>query len=72
MKITVLDGASGFLYYVSITGVTGSKKADLSQIEPHIASIKKQSNMPVAIGFGIKTPEDAKNFGAIGDAVGRD
>ena len=65
----LLNGAGGFLYYVSITGVTGSKKADLSQIEPHIASIKKQSNMPVAIGFGIKTPEDAKNFGAIGDAV---
>ena len=65
----LLKGASGFLYYVSITGVTGSKKADLSQITPHIASIKKQSNMPVAIGFGIKTPDDAAAMGAIGDAV---
>ena len=65
----LLQGASGFLYYVSITGVTGAKKADLSEITPHIASIKKQSNMPVAIGFGIKTPEDAANFGKIGDAV---
>jgi len=65
----LLRGASGFLYYVSITGVTGSKKADLSSITPHIAAIKKQSNMPVAIGFGIKTPEDAAQMGAIGDAV---
>jgi len=65
----LLKGASGFLYYVSITGVTGSKKANLSQIKPHIESIKAQSNMPVAIGFGIKTPEDAAAMGAIGDAV---
>jgi len=66
---TLLKGASGFLYYVSITGVTGSKKADLSAISPHIESIKNQSNMPVAIGFGIKTPSDAAAMGAIGDAV---
>ena len=66
---TLLKGASGFLYYVSITGVTGSKKADLTQIKPHIAAIKEQSNMPVAIGFGIKTPEDAANFASISDAV---
>ena len=66
---TLLKGASGFLYYVSITGVTGAKKADLSAITPHISAIKEQSNMPVAIGFGIKTPEDAANFGKIGDAV---
>lgn len=66
---TLLRGASGFLYYVSITGVTGAKQANLDEITPHIASIKEQSNMPVAIGFGIRTPEDAANFGKIGDAV---
>lgn len=66
---TILKDASGFLYYVSITGVTGAKKANLDEITPHIASIKEQSKMPVAIGFGIKTPEDAANFGKIGDAV---
>ena len=65
----VLSGASGFLYYVSITGVTGAKKADLGAIEPHLARIKDQAKMPVAIGFGIKTPEDAANFGKIGDVV---
>lgn len=66
---TLQRNASGFLYYVSITGVTGAKKANLDEIKPHIAAIKEQSNMPVAIGFGIKTPEDAANFGKIGDAV---
>ncbi|MFK7838846.1 MAG: tryptophan synthase subunit alpha [Bdellovibrionales bacterium] len=66
---TLLKGASGFLYYVSITGVTGSKKADISTIKPHIESIKAQSNMPVAIGFGIKTPNDAAQMGEISDAV---
>lgn len=66
---TLLRGAGGFLYYVSITGVTGAKKADLSVIAPHIAAIQKQSGMKVAIGFGIKTPEDARAMAAIGDAV---
>lgn len=66
---TLLKGASGFLYYVSITGVTGSASADLSAVGAHIKQIKTQTNLPVAIGFGIKTPEDAKDMGGIGDAV---
>ena len=65
----VLEGASGFLYYVSITGVTGAASADLSAIKPHIESIKTQTNLPVAIGFGIKTPEDAREMAALGDAI---
>jgi len=65
----VLEGASGFLYYVSITGVTGAASADLSAIEPHIAQIKTQTDLPVAIGFGIKTPEDVVKMAEIGDAV---
>ena len=65
----VLNGASGFLYYVSITGVTGTAKADLSAIKPHIDHIKMQTDLPVAIGFGIKTPEDAKAMAALSDAV---
>lgn len=66
---TVLDGASGFLYYVSITGVTGTAKADLGALKPHIDAIKAQTDLPIAIGFGIKTPEDAKSMAEIGDAV---
>lgn len=65
----ILDGASGFLYYVSITGVTGAASADLSAIKPHIDEIKTQTDLPIAIGFGIKTPEDARIFGEIGDAI---
>lgn len=65
----VLDGASGFLYYVSITGVTGTAKADVSALKPHIDEIKSKTDLPLAIGFGIKTPEDAKAMAAIGDAV---
>jgi tryptophan synthase alpha chain len=65
----ILDGASGFLYYVSITGVTGAASADLTAIKPHIEEIKGQTDIPIAIGFGIKTPEDAKNMGELADAV---
>lgn len=65
----VLEGASGFLYYVSITGVTGAASADLTKIKPHIEQIKTRTDLPVAIGFGIKTPEDAAEMAAIGDAI---
>lgn len=66
---TLLNGAGGFLYYVSITGVTGSAKATPTDIAPHIQSIKEKTNLPVCIGFGIKTPEDAKAMGEIADGV---
>lgn len=66
---TVLEGASGFLYYVSITGVTGTAKANLDDLKPHIAQIKAQSDLPIAIGFGIKTPGDAQAMASLGDAV---
>lgn len=65
----VLKDTSGFLYYVSITGVTGAASADLNKIGPHIAEIKKHTNLPIAIGFGIRTPEDAANMAKTGDAV---
>ncbi len=65
----VLEGASGFLYYVSITGVTGASQADMSKIKPHIEEIKKHTSLPIAIGFGIKTPEDAANMGNLADAI---
>lgn len=65
----ILDGASGFLYYVSITGVTGAAQADVSAIKPHIEEIKTRTNLPVAIGFGIKTAEDAAKMGKIADAI---
>ena len=65
----LLDGVSGFLYYVSITGVTGSAKPDLKALEPHINEIRDLSQLPIAIGFGIRTPEDAAHMAQISDAV---
>ncbi|MEM9469924.1 MAG: tryptophan synthase subunit alpha [Pseudomonadota bacterium] len=66
---TVIEHASGFLYYVSITGVTGTKSADIGAVGQHIAHIKTQTDLPVAVGFGIKTPEDAAKMSDIADAV---
>lgn len=66
---TVLDGASGFLYYVSITGVTGTATADLDVMKPHIEMIRSKSSLPLAIGFGIKTANDAQEMSTLGDAV---
>ncbi|MCB9983739.1 MAG: tryptophan synthase subunit alpha [Rhodospirillales bacterium] len=65
----ILEGASGFLYYVSITGVTGAAQADLNKIKPHIEQIKTHTDLPIAIGFGIKTPADAAEMAAVGDAI---
>lgn len=65
----VLNGAGGFLYYVSITGVTGTKQASPDDIREHIQSIKKQTNLPVSIGFGVRTPDDVRTMAAIADGV---
>ncbi|MEM8832953.1 MAG: tryptophan synthase subunit alpha [Pseudomonadota bacterium] len=65
----VLENASGFLYYVSITGVTGTKSADINAVGQHIANIKLETDLPVVVGFGIKTPGDAANMSKIADGV---
>ena len=65
----ITEGASGFLYYVSITGVTGTAKPDPAVIKSRLDEIRKQTDIPLAVGFGIKTPEDAAAMGAIADGV---
>ncbi len=65
----ILNGAGGFLYYVSITGVTGTASADINKITLHIEMIKKYTTLPVAVGFGIKTSDDVKVMARISDAV---
>lgn len=65
----VLSGAKGFLYYVSIAGITGSAKASVQDIQPHINAIRQATSLPIAVGFGIKTPEDARSMADIADAV---
>lgn len=66
---TVLANASGFLYYVSIAGVTGTKSANIDEVGSHIKDIKAKTDLPIVIGFGIKTPEDAGNMSKIADGV---
>lgn len=65
----ILQGAGGFLYYVSITGVTGTASADPARVGAHIAEIKKSTDLPVVAGFGIKTPEDAAKMAGLADGV---
>lgn len=66
---TVISNASGFLYYVSITGVTGTASADTEAVNTHINHIKTMTDLPVAVGFGIKTPDDAKSFKGAADGI---
>jgi tryptophan synthase alpha chain len=65
----VLNGASGYLYYVSITGVTGTKSFAQDQVAAAVARIKAASALPVAVGFGIRTPEQAAAIAGIADGV---
>jgi tryptophan synthase alpha chain len=65
----VLANTSGFLYYVSITGITGAAAPDVGAVHAHVARIKKSTPLPVAVGFGIKTPEQARAIAAGADGV---
>lgn len=65
----VSQQASGFLYYVSITGITGTKSASEDELKQAILRIRENSQLPVAIGFGINNPQKAKQAGKIADAV---
>jgi hypothetical protein len=56
----VLQNTSGFVYYVSITGITGAAEAQAGDVGPEVARIKSQTDLPVIVGFGIKTPERAQ------------
>ncbi|MFQ5587300.1 MAG: tryptophan synthase subunit alpha [Nitrospiria bacterium] len=65
----ILKAGSGFVYYVPLTGVTGSKLTGQDDIQRRIADLKTQTDRPVAAGFGISNPEDAKIVGAAADGV---
>jgi tryptophan synthase alpha chain len=65
----IADSSSGFIYYVSVTGITGARKDLPKDIKEHIEKIKKFSKLPVAVGFGVSTPEQAKSLAGIADAV---
>ncbi|MDQ0314905.1 tryptophan synthase subunit alpha [Amorphus orientalis] len=66
---SVLANTSGFVYYVSIAGVTGTAAPDPSQVAAGISRIKSHKAVPVAVGFGVKTPEQARELACVSDAV---
>lgn len=65
----LLEGASGFLYYVSITGITGAATAQTHAVATHLEQVRAHTDLPLAIGFGIRTPADAARLAPFGDAV---
>jgi tryptophan synthase alpha chain len=65
----VLNGASGYLYYVSVAGVTGTKSFDQGEVRAAVARIRKASDLPVAVGFGIRTSEQAAQIAKIADGA---
>jgi tryptophan synthase alpha chain len=66
---TVIRRTSGFVYYVSVAGVTGVKEADADAVAPAVERVRKASGLPVAVGFGIRTPERAAAVARVADAV---
>lgn len=65
----IAEQASGFLYYVSLKGVTGAANIDIKQVSEKVNNIKKYSDLPVAVGFGVKDADTAKSVAEISDAV---
>ena len=65
----VLDGASGFLYYVSVAGITGKQQAQQASIDAAVARLKSDTDLPIAVGFGIRTPEAARDIAAVADGA---
>ena len=65
----VLQNTSGFVYYVSITGITGAAEAQATDVGPEVARIQKDSGLPVVVGFGINTPEKAKAIAEVADGA---
>ncbi|MBA2485733.1 MAG: tryptophan synthase subunit alpha [Nitrospira sp.] len=65
----VAKESGGFVYYVSITGITGAKLTDIAEVRDNVAKIKKQTKTPVAVGFGVATPDDAARVAGVADGV---
>jgi tryptophan synthase alpha chain len=66
---TIVERASGFVYYVAIAGITGTRSADAVAVREAVARIRKFTSLPVAVGFGIKTPDQAAEIARAADAA---
>jgi tryptophan synthase alpha chain len=65
----VMQNTSGFVYYVSITGITGAAEADAGDVAPEVARIQSAGNLPVIVGFGVNTPQKARDIASVADGV---
>ncbi|MFK3793265.1 tryptophan synthase subunit alpha [Pseudomonas piscis] len=65
----VLDGSSGFVYYVSVAGVTGAGAATLEHVEQAVTRLRRHTDLPISIGFGIRTPDQAAATARLADGV---
>lgn len=68
-KIILNEAAGGFVYYVSVAGVTGVKEAVLDSVKSQISLLKSKTDLPICVGFGIKTPQQAKEMSEISDGI---
>ncbi|HYU12202.1 MAG TPA: tryptophan synthase subunit alpha [Stellaceae bacterium] len=65
----IVAHASGFLYYVAVTGITGTRSADAASVHAAVKRVRRFSQLPIAVGFGIKTPAQAAEVAKVADAV---
>ncbi len=65
----ILKKSSGFIYHVSITGTTGAARVDVKNLAPELNKVRKFTNLPVCVGFGIRSPQDAEAVSSIADGV---
>ncbi|MCO4843934.1 MAG: tryptophan synthase subunit alpha [Yoonia sp.] len=65
----VLTNTSGFVYYVSVTGITGTASAQAGDVAPEVTRIKSKTDLPIIVGFGIKTPQAAEDIARIADGA---
>jgi len=65
----IIEQASGFLYYVSLKGVTGAANIDIEQVKSKVSMIRKLTNLPIGVGFGVRDAATAKEVAKISDAV---
>lgn len=65
----ITQSASGFVYYIAIKGITGTASANMQHLAADVAKVKAATDLPVAVGFGIKTPQDVKEVAAFADLV---
>lgn len=66
---TILVNTSGFVYYVSVAGITGTRSAAQTDISDAVARLRRHTDIPIAVGFGIKTPEQAAEVASVADAA---